>query len=48
MHGVDEVIVCVIPGLVTGPEDIAEYREYVGVLGADVTHYTSGNEFPEK
>ena len=33
VHGVDEVIVRVVPGLVTGPEDIAEYREYVGVLG---------------
>ena len=48
VHGVDEVIVRVVPGLVTWPEDIAEHREYVGVLGADVTHYTSGNEFPEK
>ena len=44
---VDEVIVRVVPGLVTGPEDRAEHREYVGVLGADVTHYSAANEFPE-
>lgn len=49
VHGVDEVIVHVIlgPGLVTGPEDRAQHREYVGVLGADVTHYTSGDQFSE-
>ena len=47
VYGVDKVIVRLVPGLVTGPEDRTQHGENVWVLGSDVTHYSSGNEFPE-